>query len=52
MAYLDEADGRIGELEKALEEAVDGVSNSWEWNLPLFENVSASLYAAKSRTSH
>ncbi|MEQ8898641.1 MAG: type II toxin-antitoxin system HicB family antitoxin [Roseovarius sp.] len=49
LAHIEEADGRIAELEKALEEAVDGVSNSWEQNLPLFEGASANMYRARSR---
>ena len=47
MAYIDEADGRIAELEQALEEAVDGVSSSWEKNLPLFEGAAGALYKAR-----
>ena len=49
MSYLDEADGHIADLEKALEEAVEGVSRSWEKNLPLFEGISASVYRSRNR---
>ena len=48
---LDEADGRIAELEKALEDAVDGISNNWERNLPLFDG-SASIYRVRPTTAH
>jgi predicted RNase H-like HicB family nuclease len=52
MAYMEEADGRIAELEKALEDAVDGISSSWEKNLPLFESVGARLYRSQPKSAH
>ncbi len=52
MAYMDEADGRIAELEKALEDAVDGISSSWEKNLPLFESAGARLYRSRPKSAH
>ena len=51
MSYLDEADGRIAELEKALEDAVDGISNNWERNLPLFDGA-GTIYRARRGTTH
>ena len=51
MSYLDEADGRIAELEKALEDAVEGISNNWERNLPLFDGAGA-IYRARRTTAH
>jgi predicted RNase H-like HicB family nuclease len=44
MEILDEADDRIVQLEKALEDAVAGVSSSWERNLPLFEAGQATIF--------
>nr|WP_296429855.1 type II toxin-antitoxin system HicB family antitoxin [Roseovarius sp. BRH_c41] len=52
MSYMEEADGRIAELEKALEEAVDGISNSWEKNLPLFESADARIYRSRPKVAH
>ncbi|MCR9140334.1 MAG: type II toxin-antitoxin system HicB family antitoxin [Alphaproteobacteria bacterium] len=49
MAVLDKADTRIIELERALEEAVDGVSSSWERNLPLFEAASATVFRGSKK---
>lgn len=43
MEVLDKADNRIDALERALEDAVAGVSTSWERNLPLFEASRATL---------
>jgi predicted RNase H-like HicB family nuclease len=51
MSYVDKADGRIAELEKALEDAVDGISNDWERNLPLFDG-SGTIYKARRQTAH
>lgn len=52
MAYMEEADGRIAGLEKALEDAVDGISSSWEKNLPLFQSVGARLYRSRPKSAH
>ena len=46
MSVLDVKDGRIAELESALEAAVHDVSSSWERNLPLFESPAGFLYRA------
>lgn len=49
MQILDKADDRICELERALEEAVAGVSSSWEKNLPLFEASRAAVFRGSKR---
>ncbi|MDF1856139.1 type II toxin-antitoxin system HicB family antitoxin [Pseudooceanicola sp.] len=49
MGVLDKADDRIMELERALEDAVDGVSASWERNLPLFEASRATVFRGSKR---
>ncbi|MBC7155187.1 MAG: type II toxin-antitoxin system HicB family antitoxin [Rhodobacteraceae bacterium] len=49
MAILDKADTRIIELERALEEAVEGVSSSWERNLPLFEATNATVFRGSKK---
>lgn len=49
MEVLDKADDRIVELERALEDAVAGVSTSWERNLPLFEASRATIFLGSKR---
>lgn len=46
MSVLDVKDGRIADLESALEAAVHDVSSSWERNLSLFESPAGFLYRA------
>jgi predicted RNase H-like HicB family nuclease len=49
MDVLDKADDRIVELERALEDAIEGVSTSWERNLPLFEASRATVFRGSKR---